>query len=99
MYRRTFHAKQDLKNLSTSYSFCPFLRDLCVRWSFGRCLQKVRRFLKVVPSMPLADCRLGNLGMGYALVFPSHLAKCIRIPPLAGLVPFSSLGHGKRPII
>ncbi len=40
----------------------PSLRDLCVRWSFGRCfLCKVLGFLKVVTLVPPAGCRLANL--------------------------------------
>jgi hypothetical protein len=38
------------------------LRDLCVRWSFGRCFKKCARVFIVVPyHVPLVDCRLANL--------------------------------------
>ena len=38
------------------------LRDLCVRWSFGRCFRERTRFFIVVAyPVPLVDYRLANL--------------------------------------
>jgi hypothetical protein len=51
---------RDLKNLRTSY-FLLSLRDLCVRWSFGRCFGVKNLGFLSGYLHPLVDCRIADL--------------------------------------
>jgi hypothetical protein len=43
-------------------TYLKVLRDLCVRWSFGRCfLSKEQGFLLWCPKVPRVDCRIADL--------------------------------------
>src|ERR1700752_3285798 len=49
------------------------LRDLCVRWSFGRCFREGARFFRVgFFPVPLVDCRIGNLRLRHPLSWVSQ---------------------------
>lgn len=61
----------DFKNPRNSYwMMSQSLRDLCVRWSFGRCFNKVRECFLYGLYVPYVDYRIANLEW----LFPAHLS-------------------------